>query len=59
MVKLVEIFLIAMGLVLGYFIVYINQPPKTILKYPTLANIGNTTYIDENGQCYKYYAIDL
>ncbi len=59
MVK-IEIFYIFLGLFLGFFIVYITAPkPKIVLKYPTLDNIQNTTYIDENGLCYKYYAREI
>jgi len=53
----VEIFYIFLGLFIGFFIIYvITPPPKIVLKYPTLENIQNTTYVDENDQCYKYYA---
>ena len=56
----VEIFYIILGLFLGFFIIYITTPPpKIILKYPTIENIKNTTYVDKNGQCYKYYAKDI
>lgn len=56
----VEIFYIVLGLFLGFFIIYVTSPkPRIILKYPTIENINNTTYIDENGQCYKYYAIEI
>lgn len=56
----VEIFFILLGLCLGLFIVYIiTPPPRIILKYPTIDNIQNTTYIDENGQCYKYFATEV
>jgi len=56
----VELFFILLGLFLGFFIVYmITPPPKVILKYPTIENIQNTTYIDEKGQCYKYYAVEV
>lgn len=59
MVK-VEIFYILLGLFLGFFIIYITTPsPKVILKYPTIENIQNTTYVDENGQCYRYYAQEV
>jgi len=56
----VEFFYIILGLFIGFFIIYvITPPPKVILKYPTLENIDSTTYIDENGQCYKYYAKEV
>lgn len=56
----VEIFYILLGLFLGFMVIYITSPPpKIILKYPTIENIANTTYIDENSQCYKYYAQEV
>ena len=56
----VEIFFIFIGLFLGFFIVYVTTPPpKVVLKYPTIENIQNTTYVDENGLCYKYYAKEV
>ena len=55
MVK-IEIFYIILGLLIGFFIVYATTSPHIIIKYPTIDNIQNTTYIDENGNCYKYYA---
>nr|WBF70672.1 hypothetical protein [Megavirus caiporensis] len=59
MVK-VEIFYIILGLFLGFFIIYITTPaPKVILKYPTIENIQSTTYVDSNGNCYKYYAQEI
>ena len=55
----IEIFYIALGLFLGFFIIYITTPaPRIVLKYPTIENIRDTTYVDQNGMCYKYYAIE-
>jgi hypothetical protein len=48
------------GLFIGFFLVYITTPqPKIVLKYPTIDNIGNTTYVDDNNVCHKYYAIEI
>ena len=56
----IEIFFVLLGLFLGFFIIYLTaSPPKVILKYPTIENIQTTTYIDENGQCYRYYAKEI
>uniref|UniRef100_A0A6C0LQB3 Uncharacterized protein n=1 Tax=viral metagenome TaxID=1070528 RepID=A0A6C0LQB3_9ZZZZ len=56
----VEIFFILLGLFIGIFVVYVTTPlPKIVYKYPTIENIQNTTYIDEKGQCYRYYAIEF
>lgn len=56
----VEIFYIALGFFIGLFIVYVTAPvPKIILKYPTIDNIQNTTFIDDSGQCYRYYAQEV
>jgi len=55
----VEIFFIFLGLCLGFFFIYVTaSPPKIVLKYPTIDNIEQTTYIDEAGECYKYYAVE-
>lgn len=56
----VELFYIAVGLFLGFFIIYATTPPPTVIfKYPTLDNIQNTIYVDRSGQCYKYYAKEV
>lgn len=56
----IDILYIILGLLLGFFIIYAtSSPPAYILKYPTIDNIKNTTYVDENGVCYKYYAKKL
>lgn len=56
----VDIFFILLGLCVGFFIIYVSTPmPKVVLKYPTIDNIQNTTYVDEKGVCYKYYAIEV
>lgn len=53
----VKVFYITFGLFLGIFLIFASAPkPKIILKKPTISNIKNTTYIDENSTCYKYYA---
>ena len=55
-----KVLYIIVGLFIGFLIVYIARPsPKTILKYPTIENIQNTTYVDANGICYKYYAKEV
>ena len=54
------IWYVLLGLFLGFLIVYLTAPaPKIVIKYPTIETIGNTTYVDENGQCYKYYAREI
>ena len=54
------IWYVLLGLFLGFLIIYLTSPPpKVVIKYPTIENIGNTTYVDENGQCYKYYAREI
>ena len=52
---MIEVICIIIGLLLGFIIIYASVTPRTILKCPTLNNINNTIYIDNNGQCYKYY----
>ena len=56
----IEILYIILGLLLGFFVVYITSPrPEMIIKYPTIDNIRNTRYVDENGTCYKYLAREV
>lgn len=56
----VEIFYIILGLFLGFLIVYITAPsPRIVLKKPSINTINNTTYIDEKGQCYKYFPVEV
>lgn len=56
----VDILFIMLGLFLGVFIVYVTTPPpRVVLKYPTIDNINNTTYVDNNGQCFRYYAREI
>ena len=56
----IDVFYIFVGLCVGFFVVYITSPaPKVVIKYPTLENIKDTTYIDEKGQCYKYYSQEI
>lgn len=46
-------FLVSLGV--GIFFSYIVSPqPKVIYKYPTPANSGKVTYVDDAGVCYKY-----
>ena len=56
----IEILYIILGLLLGVFFVYTTSPcPEMIIKYPTIDNIQNTRYVDENGTCYKYLAREV
>lgn len=53
--KIIVVYVL-LGLLLGFLIIYLTTPdPQVILKYPTIENINSTTYVDEKGQCYKYY----
>ena len=57
---MIKVCFIILGLMIGFLIIYITSPSsKIIVKYPTIENIHNTTYIDEKGQCYKYYAKEI
>lgn len=56
----IEAFFVLVGFIIGIVLVNsIQGPPKTIYIYPTLENIDKTTYIDDNGVCYRYYAEPL
>lgn len=51
---------IVIGLLLGFYIAYMILPSRrVIIKYPNTENVHNTTYIDENGLCYKYYPYEI
>lgn len=55
-----DVFLLVMGIFLGVWIIYLLIPSLAIIiKYPTLENVGKITYIDKNGQCYKYYVKEI
>lgn len=46
-------FLLAFAL--GLVICYVLEPRKNIiLKFPSPVNAGKVTYVDKQGQCYKY-----
>ena len=52
------VFFIALGI--GIFIAYvINPAPKLVYKYPTVDNSEKTTYLDDEGVCYKYKAEEI
>jgi hypothetical protein len=56
----VNVFYILLGLFLGFFVTYVTAPaPRIIFKYPTVENIQNTTYVDDNYTCYKFYAKEV
>lgn len=56
----IDIFYVILGIFIGVFAVYVMSPvPRVIFKYPTLENITNTTYVDDQNFCYKYYAKEI
>lgn len=56
----INLFYVILGLFLGIMIVYVtNSPPKVVFKYPTIDNIVNTTFVDEQNRCYRYYAQEV
>lgn len=56
----IDLLVVLFGILLGFFITYITSPPpQIVVKYPTIDNIQTTTYVDENGQCYKYFAEEV
>jgi hypothetical protein len=39
----------------GLVICYVLEPrKKVVLKFPSPTNAGKVTYVDKQGQCYKY-----
>lgn len=56
----IDIFYFLLSLFIGFFLVYTTTPkPDIVIKYPTLDDIDNTTYIDEKNMCYKYKPIEV
>lgn len=56
----VEIFFLVVGLFIGFFIIYTTSSnPQIVIKYPTLDNIQTTTFVDDKGRCYKYFAQEV
>lgn len=51
--------LVCVGLLAGFVLINWTTCKKIIYKFPTLANMDNTTYRDDEGKCYKYYAVDM
>jgi len=48
-------FYFILALFFGVFTVYIFNPDvKIIITYPSLDNLENNVYKDDNGICYKY-----
>ena len=56
----IDLLIVLFGICIGFFITYLTAPePRVVIKYPTIDNIQSTTYVDENGQCYKYFAEEV
>lgn len=56
----INILFIMIGFVLGYIVLKLMySKPKVVIRYPTINNIGNTTFVDDKGQCYKYYSVEV
>ena len=56
----IDIFYFFISLFMGFILVYLTSPkPKIIFKYPTLDNISNMKFIDENNVCYKYKPVEI
>lgn len=56
----INIFYLAFGAFLGFAYIYVmNSKPKVVIKYPTMDNLKNTTFVDKNNYCYRYYSKEL
>jgi hypothetical protein len=41
--------------IVGLLVCYVMEPKKKIIiKFPSPTNAGKVTYVDKQGQCYKY-----
>ena len=59
MVK-INLFIFALSLFIGLFLVYVTSPkPRIILKYPNLKNVNNLNFVDENNNCVKFSAKEV
>ena len=48
------------ALFIGFLIIYvIAPPPKIVIKYPNLNNVGKHVYVDDNNVCYKYKKVNV
>jgi len=48
------------ALAVGMLAVYVTTPvPEVVFKYPTPANSGKVTYMDDSENCYKYMAEEV
>jgi hypothetical protein len=44
-----------LAFIVGLMVCYVMEPKKKmILKFPSPTNAGKVTYVDKQGQCYKY-----
>ena len=44
-----------LAFIVGLLVCYVMEPKKkVILKFPSPTNAGKVTYVDKQGQCYKY-----
>ncbi len=51
----VEIFYILLGIFIAVLFVYaLRKPPRVIMKYPTIEQLLNKTYKDNQGNCYRF-----
>lgn len=49
-----------LAFVIGIVLCYVIEPQKkVVLKFPSPTNAGKVTYMDKQGQCYKYNAQKL
>jgi hypothetical protein len=50
-----DLFYFFLAIVIGFLYVYVTFPtPKVVIKHPTPNNVGETTYVDNKGICYRY-----
>ena len=53
--KFIDFRFFLISLAIGVFLVYIIQPPSTIIYvYPTPDNVNQIQYKDDIGNCYKF-----
>lgn len=45
---------------IGFFVIYVTTPaPRVIIKHPTFEDVNRITFVDDNDNCYRYYAKEV
>ena len=57
---MIDLFVFFLSFFIGIFFVYISAPAKNIvIKYPTLQNINELKFFDDDNNCIKYEPVEI